>query len=247
MSPHEPKSGPPRLGLSLSQLVASALAAASAAFGASYLGVAGTIIGAAVASVIATVAGAMYTSSLQRTRHVVRSTVTQWSRTAAVAPVVDPNAPTPQVPHHQPDDTRELVIATEPPRAVRPLPWARLAVAAAAVLAVTLGALTGLEALLGKPISSAVGGSHATGTTLGSVGGSGGSHPGKKATTPSTPAPTAPSTPDGTPSGEPITTPTAEPTTEPSGSATAPPTSTPSTGPTTSPSAEATETPTAGG
>src|SRR3954449_987794 len=100
MSPHEPKPGTqhaprtPRLGLSLSQLVASALAAASAAFGASYLGVAGTIIGAAVASVIATLASAMYTSSLERTRTVVHGTVTQWgtqwSRTAADAPVVDP-------------------------------------------------------------------------------------------------------------------------------------------------------------
>src|SRR3954471_2351467 len=107
MPSHEPKTGPqspdqnsrpPRLGLSMSQLVASALAAASAAFGASYLGVAGTIIGAAVASVIATLATAMYTSSLRRTHEVVQSTVTQWTRTAATAPVVDPDAPSPREP-----------------------------------------------------------------------------------------------------------------------------------------------------
>src|SRR4051794_2064898 len=141
----------PRLGLSMSQLLASALAAASAAFGASYLGVAGTIIGAAVASVIATVAGAMYSSSLQRTRDAVQTTVTQWTRTAATAPVVDPGAPEPH----------------------RPVPWAKVGVAAAAVLAVTLGALTGVEGLLGRPLASVVGGSDSAGTTLGSVGGAG--------------------------------------------------------------------------
>src|SRR5690349_4909407 len=143
--------------VSLSQIVASALAAASAAFGASYLGVAGTIIGAAVASVIATVAGAMYSSSLQRTRDAVQTTVTQWTRTAASAPVVDPGAPEPR----------------------RPVPWAKVGVAAAAVLAVTLGALTGVEGLIGRPIASVVGGSDSTGTTLGSVGsaGSGGRTP----------------------------------------------------------------------
>src|SRR3954454_5538195 len=125
MSPHEPKPGTqhaprtPRLGLSLSQLVASALAAASAAFGASFLGVAGTIIGAAVASVIATVASAMYASSLARTSEVVQSTVTQWTRTAATAPVVDPGAPEP-------------VEVDRPVR--RGVPWPRVAVAAAAVL-----------------------------------------------------------------------------------------------------------------
>src|SRR3954453_11143760 len=161
MSPHEPKPGTqhaprtPRLGRSLSQLMASALAAASAAFGASFLGVGGTIIGAAVASVIATVASAMYTSSLSRTSEVVHTTVTQWTRTAANAPVADPRAPEPP----------EAEPATTPER--RPLPWSHVAVAATAGLAVTIGALTGVEALLGRPLASLVGRSEATGTTLG--------------------------------------------------------------------------------
>jgi hypothetical protein len=204
MSPHEPTAGPqqeqptrplrqPRKhdGLSLSQLVASALAAASAAFGASFLGVAGTIIGAAVASVIATVASAMYSSSLQRTTEVVQGTVTQWTRTAATAPVVDPAAPEP------PDHAR------------RPVPWGRVAVAAVAVLVVTLGALTGIEGILGRPIASVVGGSHATGTSLGSATGAGGS----PARHPSTPSP---STPAATPSGPATPSPSATPTDEPS-------------------------------
>src|SRR3954447_17238311 len=171
MPSHEPKTGPqipdqnsrpPRLGLSMSQLMASALAAASAAFGASFLGVAGTIIGAAVASVIATVASAMYASSLSRTSEVVHSTVTQWTRTAATAPVADPRAPEPP----------EAEPATTPER--RPLPSSPVAAAAAPVLAVTIGALTGVEALLGMRLPSLVDRSEATGTTLGSVDGSGG-------------------------------------------------------------------------
>jgi len=241
MSPHEPTSGPPsthpdrserRLGLSFHQLAASALAAASAAFGASYLGVAGTIIGAAVASVIATVASAMYASSLRRSTEAVRRTATQWTRTAAIAPVVDPNAPRPEAA----DDTRELVLAPEPTTPRRPVPWARVSVAAAAVLAVTLGVLTGVEGILGRPLANVVGGSDATGTSLGSVDGSGGW---SKSTIPETvnpPATPAP-TPTPTPTSTSEATPTEAPTTEPSDPATAPTTS-----PTTQPTTEPTET-----
>jgi hypothetical protein len=255
MSRHEPKPGPQstrpsepedRFGLSLSQLVASALAAASAAFGASFLGVAGTFIGAAVASVIATLASAMYTSSLQRSSDAVRRTATQWTRTAEIRPVVDPNAPTTSPAADRtvfpdpdaPDDTRELDIAPEP-FVRRPLPWARISVAAVAVLAITLGVLTGVEGILGKPIASVVGGSDATGTSLGSVGGSGSSDTGVKSTPTDTPTPTPTRTP--TPTTD--TTDTATPTADPTGSSTPSPTTTPTTStpsPTADPSATAT-------
>ncbi len=56
----------PRLQLSATQIIASALAAVTATFGASYLGVAGTVIGAAVASVLTVVGNAVYSHSLQR-------------------------------------------------------------------------------------------------------------------------------------------------------------------------------------
>ena len=269
MPAHEPTTGPPsrrttghRLGLTFSQLAGSALAAASAAFGASYLGVGGTIIGAAVASVIATVATAMYTSSLQRTHAAVQSTVTQWTRTAATAPVLDPNlprpgpaatvVPDPDAPEPDatepdatdplsqvgPDDTRELAIAPEPGRAsYRRLPWTRLAVAAAAVLAVTRGTVTGVESILGKPLASVLGGSDATGTSLGAVGGSGSSstkhHETKSSTasTGSTPTstPTTTATPAATPTADPTTTPTdgTTGTSTPTPSPTAVPTATP--------------------
>ena len=229
MSRLEPTSGPPtvrqdpeeppRLGITFNQLVGSAVAAAAAAFGASYLGVAGTIIGAAVASVIATVASALYSRSLQRTRAVVQSTVTQWSRTAAFAPVVDPGAPE--------------------PRERRPLPWARVSLALAAVMALAFGSLTGIEAVLGEPISGLVDGSDTNGTTLGSVGGSDTSDvtPRRKHTP--TPEPTA--TPSSTPTADPSATPRAEPTE----TATGPPTSTPTPTPTTGPTSGPTATPTA--
>lgn len=58
---------PPRLDLSLSQILGGSLAAATAAALGSQLGVVGTITGAAVVSLVASVAGAVYTASLKRT------------------------------------------------------------------------------------------------------------------------------------------------------------------------------------
>lgn len=225
MSPHDSKTAPTnepgrqhRLGVSLTQVVGSAVAAAAAAFGASFLGVAGTIIGAAVASVIATVASAMYTTSLTRTRAVVASTVTQWTRTSQAAPVVDPNAPQPPAP--------------EPSRRTRATPWARVAVAAAATLVVALGGLTAVEAVVGKPLATLLGGSQAHGTSIGVVSGTGGSGTKTRSTPTRTPSPTAPtSTPSATPSATPDPTPSATP----SGTPTGTPGATPSADPTSTP------------
>jgi hypothetical protein len=59
-------------GLSIPQIVAGALAAATAAILGSFLGVAGTIGGAAVASIISTVGSSLYQRSLERTRDAVK-------------------------------------------------------------------------------------------------------------------------------------------------------------------------------
>ncbi|MGY2875559.1 hypothetical protein ACVW00_002749 [Marmoricola sp. URHA0025 HA25] len=159
---------------------------------------------------IATVATAMYSRSLQRTREVVQTTVTQWGRSAAIAPVADPNAP-------------------EPPADGKRRPRLGLAVAAVAVMALTFGALTGVESILGQPIATLLGGSHASGTTLGSVGGTGSSEPARHRTrTTPTPTPTPSSTPTAPPSAEPSATtpdttlPAPAPSTDPSASPTAP-------------------------
>ncbi|NYD39200.1 hypothetical protein [Actinomycetospora corticicola] len=60
-------------GLTLPQIMAGALAAATAAILGSFLGVIGTIGGAAAASVISTVGSALYQKSLERTRDAVKS------------------------------------------------------------------------------------------------------------------------------------------------------------------------------
>ena len=59
-------------GLSIPQIMAGALAAATAAILGSFLGVAGTIGGAAVASIISTVGSSLYQRSLERTRDAVK-------------------------------------------------------------------------------------------------------------------------------------------------------------------------------
>ncbi len=64
------------LGLSLTNVAAGALAAASSAVAASTLGVAGTVVGAALGSVVATTATAVYLHSFERTRDSWRGTRT---------------------------------------------------------------------------------------------------------------------------------------------------------------------------
>lgn len=65
----------PRLELSVTQIVASALAAMTAAVLASFLGVAGTLIGTAVMSIIATTGSALYKESIRRTHERLRTLV----------------------------------------------------------------------------------------------------------------------------------------------------------------------------
>ncbi len=193
---------PRRLGISATQVAGSALAAVSAAFAASYLGVAGTVIGAALGSIVATVGTATYTASLQRGGQVVRRTVRTGPSVGASAPRVRPPAP---------ERTRSLPA----------LPWPRLALAAAAVLAITLGTLTAVEQLTGQPVSTLTAGGSAGGTTLGKVTGAGKpvvSQPtGSRAPTDATSTDPTPSNdpipvlPGGLPEGSPTTDPTPDP------------------------------------
>ncbi|HQR27970.1 MAG TPA: hypothetical protein PLP61_13100 [Nocardioides sp.] len=175
----------PRLGLSPAQVAGSALAAVSGAVLASWLGVTGTLVGAALGSIVGTVGAATYTYSLQRGHAVVRG-----ARLPAGA-------------------TRPPV--EEPDRTWRDWPWRRLAVGAAAALVLGLAALTMVEGLVGKPVSSLTNGSGG-GTTLGRVTGGGGSRDNQPSPQPTTP--TAPSSPSPTPTQEPS--PTPSPTVEPS-------------------------------
>ncbi|HSK58814.1 MAG TPA: hypothetical protein VK935_07150, partial [Actinomycetospora sp.] len=60
------------IGLTFPQIIASALAAATAAIMGSFVGVLGTIGGAAVASIVSTVGSALYQRSLEATRDRVK-------------------------------------------------------------------------------------------------------------------------------------------------------------------------------
>ncbi|OLT54129.1 hypothetical protein [Cellulosimicrobium sp. CUA-896] len=70
--------------LSLTQIVASALAAVSTTVLLSYFGIAGTIIGAGAASVITVLGNYAYTRSIQKTREQLKPVVTQLSKNGAV-------------------------------------------------------------------------------------------------------------------------------------------------------------------
>ncbi|WP_069385292.1 hypothetical protein [Cellulosimicrobium cellulans] len=70
--------------LSLTQIIASALAAVSTTVLLSYFGIAGTIIGAGAASVITVLANYGYTRSIQKTRDQLKPVVTQLVQAGAV-------------------------------------------------------------------------------------------------------------------------------------------------------------------
>ena len=183
----------PRLGISTAQVAGSALAAVSAAFFASWLGVAGTLIGAALGSVVGTVGSASYTYSLQRSHALVRG------------------CPAHRAPQR-----------SGPPAPGGQWPWRRIAAGGAAVLALTLGTLTVVEGIVGKPVSSMTSGGDGGGTTIGRVV----RDEGPRGDSPTPSEPTAPTSPTPSPS----TDPTSQPTDQPSG------TPSPSVQPTGSPS-----------
>jgi hypothetical protein len=204
----------PRLQLSATQVIASALAATTATVAASYLGVAGTVIGAAVASVLTVVGNAVYSLSLRRTGQRVRTVV------PVAARFVPRGAIRPPLPVAKPEPRR-------PRRS-----WAVFAAASAGVFVGVLAVVTIVELVAGRPLSDVVRGESGSGTSvLGTVGDTTTSH----STTP-TPAVTVTvtpmvvtSTPTVTVTGTPVTK-TATPTTTvtPSSVPSAPPSAQPS-------------------
>jgi hypothetical protein len=130
--------------IKLSQLIAAALAAITAAFLGSRLGVAGTVVGAGVASIVSTVAGALYQHSLDRTSRTVRSRVG---------------------PARTDDPAAEDTVLVQPPIARRRRPrWVVAAALTVLAFVIGMGAVTGVELLKNGPLS---GGDN--GTTVGSL------------------------------------------------------------------------------
>jgi hypothetical protein len=182
--------------ITATQLLATALAAVTAAFLGSFIGTAGTIVGAGLASVVTTASGALYQHSLDRTRSRLRSK--QDPATQATQPMHPVSPPATPV-----RDTRR---------------WRAAALLTTLAFVLGIGAVTGFELLKGGPIS---GGNN--GTTVGSLFGQPTEHPTTSTTPPpatsTTPAPTTSNAPATT--TQPPTTTTAPPTTT-----TAPPTTT---------------------
>jgi hypothetical protein len=147
----------------MSQVLAGALAAVTAALLGSTMGVAGTVVGAGLASVVSTVGGALYLRSIQRTRDGVRTVRAKVvGRSGGTTVMVSPEDPA-----DPPTPGEEVEAEAEPTREAPPTPrrlkWPVLV--AGSVLAFVLGmmAITGVEWIRGESLSGGAG------TTFGSI------------------------------------------------------------------------------
>ena len=212
-------------GIEITKIIAGTLAAVTAAVIGSFLGVAGTLAGAAVASVVGSVGTEIYQRSLNRGA----------KRLSTIAPtfVKAPAAVgTPEVAAATEEDLPSHTVP-EPARK-REVRWGRVAMLAGAVFVLAMGAIWASEKAFGEPLSTKVGVTDTTGTSLGNAVGNNSSD--------DRPAPAPSVAPSGQPStdatGDPEPTST-EPTTAPTDTTTAP-----ATEPTTEPTDQAPVTPT---
>ncbi len=209
----------PQLGVSVFQVFGSALAAVTAAVVASYFGVAGTVIGAAVASAVATAGTAIYSTSSRRandrllTLQVLRGRARRRPRPADIADVAV------EGPGYRQAATTTAVAAGCPAEAAAGPSRGALVATVVVVFLLAMAAVTGVELLAGRPLSSLFGADHARrGTSVSGILGVGGSQPRRPAPAPTATAqasPTASST-------RPLPGPSASP--SPGASATATPT-----------------------
>jgi hypothetical protein len=147
--------------LRVSRLLAGGLAAISGAVVASRIGVEGTLTGAALTSIFVAVATALYSHSLTLAHRRMRRVLVRGA--GGDADTGQPGA--------------------------RPIRWQRVAVAAAVVFVIAVGAITAVEAVAGQPLASLFGNRPRPGasTSIGVVAS------GKQGSTP--PATRAPPTP----------------------------------------------------
>ena len=234
---------PPKLDLTVTQVVASSLAAVSAAVASSKLGVGGTLMGAAAASVVATVGSAVYSHSIATTKARLRTATTlrPSAHAPSAAPTADAAAPV-GVGSGAGDPEATLVLPAElspPPEAdereglFSGLRWGRLVVAMVAVFALAFGYLTIAEIGLGRSIAAVLNGEERGGTTISRVVDPGPAEPSTEETTEESDSgetdPTESSTESSDPTEEPTSdseesaqptgdpTPTSDPSSDPSG------------------------------
>ncbi len=200
-----PNTPEPFFGLGLAQILASTLAAVSAALAASFLGVAGTIIGAALGSLVATIGSAIYAHSLR----------TAGSRLQRLRPH-GPDTPSPRARVVRGQERRTPGSVTISRRR-----WLGASAAVIAGFALAITGLTLAETFLGHPVSN----NGTTGTTLSRA-----ADPApapESGPTPTPSASTAPA-PAATTPAAPATTPASTTATTTAGTATTSETSTPS-------------------
>jgi hypothetical protein len=175
------------LDLSVTKVLASALAAISTAVAASYLGAMGTIIGAGVGSIIATVTTSIYQHSLKRTSEKLKkiplSTVVIRQRAdgpdgphdAADVPGVTAPAPDDATRAIEDGETTVLPVAAQVParasfgEVLKSIRWGRVIATAAVVFAMSFGVLWVFESVIGKSTSAAVRGQQDGGSTVGQL------------------------------------------------------------------------------
>lgn len=150
----------------ISQVLAGALAAVTAALIGSTMGVAGTVIGAGLASMVSTIGGALYLRSIERTTKGVRTVRAKvvgksGGTTVLVAdedPEKEPGDEVEAEPAVAEDETAE-----RPPEERRRLRWPMLVVGSLAAFALGMLAVTGVEWVRGESLSGD------GGTTFGSI------------------------------------------------------------------------------
>ncbi|HKX66468.1 MAG TPA: hypothetical protein VJN29_04520 [Intrasporangium sp.] len=145
------------LDLSVTQLIAGSLAAATAAFLGSRLGVLGTISGAAIGSVVSAIAASLYTASMTRAREALR-----WrellSRQAHSKPQNAP-PPTPssvQSAPTSPPSSSVQSAPTSPSSSVQDVPVRpprRVLATAGVLFALAIAFLTGLQLASGADVT----------------------------------------------------------------------------------------------
>jgi hypothetical protein len=144
--------------LSLTQLIASVLAAISATVAASYFGVAGTVIGAALGSAISVIGSAVYKRSLEHTRDRLRTVTVE---SAVAQRFGRPDSGSADI---GPSAARS---SAGPPAIGRGrLRFTRLAASGALFFAIALGLVTGFELISGKPVAATITGRGGSGTSL---------------------------------------------------------------------------------
>ncbi len=221
---------PHKLEIDWLKTAGGAFAAVSSAFLLSTLGAAGTIIGAALGSVIVTVGGALYSQGLARSQRRLAQVQSVAMRKVGVAQTEvrraargsgDGGAVDDQLARadQRLDDAKDDLgsMADEPPgpgwrERLVVLPWKRIALIAAGSFVAAILVITVFELVAGRSVSSITGGTEGDGrTTIGRIGGGGGSSPeDDQAPTDNQSSSDAPAE---EPSGQPV--PTSEPSVDP--------------------------------